>query len=110
MAKLIDSNLQEWEAVRPELTEKVTGKVQLDGPTRMVLTRVRPGGMFRPHRDNYRHLFHILSGRGLFRVDAREYELSAGMTLQVEAGALHSYENRGQQDLLLISLNLSRQG
>jgi hypothetical protein len=32
------------------------------------------------------------------------------MTLQVEAGALHSYENRGQQDLLLISLNLPRQG
>ena len=106
MAKLTDANLQVWKPVRPELTEKVTGKLQLDGPTKMVLTRVEPGGMFRPHRDKYRHLFHVLCGQGLFGVDDAVYRLSAGMSLQIEAGELHGYENCGTEELLLISLNL----
>ena len=106
MAVLIDSKGQEWQPVRPELTEGVTGKLQLDGPCRAVLTRVAVGGLFRPHRDDYRHLFHVLSGQGVFRVEKDVYQLSAGMTLLIEAGEFHGYENCATEELLLMSLNL----
>ena len=106
MAKLIDSNSGEWQPVRPELTSGITGKLLLDGTTKMVLTRVAPGGVFRPHRDSYGHLFHILSGQALAMVEAQEYRLAAGMSLQVDAGELHGYENCGEEELLLVSLNL----
>ena len=106
MAKLIDSRVQDWQPVRPELTSGVTGKLLLDGATKMVLTKVEQGGVFRRHRDNYGHLFHILAGEGVMWVDAQKYQLCAGMSLQVDAGELHGYENGGVDELLLISLNL----
>lgn len=106
MAKWIGDAQQPWQTVRPGLTRGVSGKLLLDGSTRIVLTRVAPGGMFRAHRDRYGHVFHILSGRGVAQVEAGEYPLAAGMTLQIEAGELHSYENHGDEDLLLISVNL----
>ena len=106
MAKLIDPRAADWQPVRPELTTGITGKLLLDGATKVVLTRVAPGGIFRPHRDSYGHLFHILSGQVLARVEAQEYRLSAGMSLQVDVGELHGYENCGTAELLLISLNL----
>lgn len=106
MAQLIDTNNQAWQPIRPELTTGIAGKLLLEGPMKMVLTRVEPGGFFRPHRDNYSHLFHILSGQALARVEAKEYLLLAGFSLQVEAGERHEYENNGQQELLLLSINL----
>ena len=106
MAKLIKTAQQSWQAVRPELTTGVSGKVLLDLPVKMVLTKLEPGGVFRPHRDSYGHLFHILSGTGLARVDDHEYPLTAGVVLQVDAGELHGYENCGVGELLLISVNL----
>ncbi len=106
MAKVIDSRSSAWQPVRPELTTGVTGKLLFDGATKMVLTKVEPGGVFRPHSDCYGHLFHILSGQALAKVEAQEYRLAAGMSLQVDAGELHGYENCGQEELLLISLNL----
>jgi len=106
MAIWTDSTQQAWQPIRPELTNGVSGKLLLDGATKMVLTRLEPGGSFRPHRDSYGHLFHILAGSGRFRVEEQEQQLSAGMTLQVEAGELHGYENCAAEQLLLISLNL----
>jgi quercetin dioxygenase-like cupin family protein len=106
MSKLIDPRAADWQPVRPELTAGITGKLLLDGATKVMLTRVAPGGVFRPHRDNYGHLFHILSGQALAKVEAQEYRLAAGMALQVDAGELHGYENCGEEELLLVSLNL----
>jgi len=105
MGRPIDTNAQEWLPVRPELTTGVSGKVLQDKPMKMVLTRVEAGGIFRPHRDKYNHLFHILSGKGVFEVQGEEYELGAGMTLQIQAGSQHGYRNCGSEELLLISVN-----
>jgi quercetin dioxygenase-like cupin family protein len=106
MTRLIDTQAQAWQPVRPELTSGVSGLLLLDGPVRMVLTRVAPGGIFRLHRDQYGHLFHLLAGAGRFRVEGEEYPLGAGMVLQLQAGELHGYENSGEEDLLLLSVNL----
>lgn len=106
MVEPSDSKQQDWQPVRPELTSGICGKVLQDGPTKTVLTKVAPGGVFRPHQDKYGHLFHILSGEGIFEVQGEEHRLSAGMTLQIQAGSLHGYRNCGQEDLLLVSANL----
>jgi len=106
MTRLLDTNLSDWCPVRPELTNGVSGFALLDGTTKMVLTEVVPEGSFRPHRDRYGHLFHVISGEGHFTVEGMEYPLSAGMALRVQAGELHGYKNIGTEKLLLLSVNI----
>ena len=108
MSRFIDTNDQDWQAVRPELTRGVSGKLLRDGATRIVLTRVVPGGLFPPHRDSYAHLFHFLSGVGVAQLGEQRIEVGSGICLQIDAGELHGYENSGEEDLLLISVNLSQ--
>jgi len=106
MSQLIDTNRQDWQPVRPEFTQGVWGKALLDGATKIVLTRVEPGGVFPPHRDRHGHLFHVLSGVGLVQLGEHWVEVGTGICLQIAAGELHGYENTGSEDLLLISANL----
>ena len=105
MSKSKPTDHPDWQPVRPDLTSGVIGKLLHEDPMKTVLTRVDPGGFFRPHRDHYGHLFHILSGEGMFSVEGEDYHLTAGMSLQIQAGALHGYENCGKEELLLISVN-----
>ena len=106
MARVIDTNNLDWTPVRPALTSAVSGKLLCDGATRIVLTRVAPGGCFKPHRDAYAHLFHFLAGSGVVRIEDQRIAIGEGICVQVAAGELHSYENTGQEDLLLVSVNL----
>ena len=95
-----------WTPVRPALTDGVFGRTMLDTGTKVVLTRVEPGGGFAPHVDPYGHLMYILSGSGLAISGCNEYPLAPGLVLQIPAGEEHSYHNTGSDQLLLISLNL----
>jgi quercetin dioxygenase-like cupin family protein len=95
-----------WEPVRPALTSGIFGKTLLDTGTKMVLTRVEPGGEFAGHVDPYGHLFYVLSGEGLALSGDREYPLKPGTVLQIPAGENHSYRNTGSEHLVLLSLNL----
>jgi quercetin dioxygenase-like cupin family protein len=95
-----------WEPVRPALTSGVFGRTMLDTGTKMVFTRVEPGGEFAPHVDPYAHLFYVLSGCGIALSAGSEYQLTPGLVLQIPAGEKHSYRNTGAELLVLISLNL----
>jgi len=96
----------EWETVRPEIARGVCGKTLLDGKVKAVLTRVVPGGKFATHRDKYAHLFYFLSGAGTISIGAKEFAAHAGVVAQIDAGEDHAYENAGNEDLVLISLNI----
>lgn len=109
MAEFLDDDSLAWQPVRPEITQGVSGKVLLAGPTRAVLTRVEPGGRFMPHRDSYGHLFYILAGHGEVSAGAERRAVGPGAVVRIGAGELHGYENTGESDLLLISLNLPAQ-
>lgn len=110
MARMIkDSNI-DWSPVRPELTQGVEGKLLLDGATKIVLTRIASGGKFRVHRDPYGHLFHILTGRARVQVGGAFYDLDPGEGVRIAPGELHGYENRGDKEMLLISVNLPTDG
>lgn len=106
MSEFFDVADLNWQPVRPNITHDVFGKNLFDGKTKVVLTRVAPGGKFKTHRDNYAHLFYFLSGTGVVQVEKKNFDVRAGTAVQIQAGQTHAYENIGADDLVLISLNL----
>jgi len=65
-----------------------------------------PGGHFNTHRDPYAHLFYCLSGSGLVTVAGEQMPLVKGSCIEIEAGVDHAYYNNGDDELMLISMNL----
>ncbi|MCL5952679.1 MAG: cupin domain-containing protein [Chloroflexi bacterium] len=110
MGNVFDASQQEWQLVRPEVTQQVFGKTLLSDEVKVVLTRVAPGGRFSMHKDSYSHLFYFLGGEGLVRVGDNQHSVRAGHTVQIAAGEAHAYENTGTDDLMLISINLPGPG
>ena len=110
MSEIFDAADLAWQPVRPNITHDVFGKNLLDGKTKVVLTRVAPGGKFKTHRDNYAHLFYFLSGTGVVQVEEKKFDAHAGIVVQISAGQLHEYENVGADDLVLVSMNLPTDG
>jgi quercetin dioxygenase-like cupin family protein len=110
MNHLFNLSNREWKPVRPEITTGVFGKAMLEGDLKAVLTRVEPGGKFRMHTDTYGHLFYFLSGEGTVWVAGEKTEARRGVVAQVDAGVAHAYENTGQEDLVLVSLNIPQGG
>ena len=106
MNALFDLAPLPWKPVRPEVTAGSTGKAMLDGPLKVVLTRVEPGGRFSPHVDAYAHLFYFLSGQGAVWMGGERSEARPGVVAQIDAGVEHAYENTGQEDLVLVSMNI----
>ncbi len=99
----------DWQPVRPQLTRGVFGKTIFDGDVKVVLTRVEPGGKFAKHRDDYGHIFYFLSGEGIVTVADSRFDARPDLLVRVTAGELHSYENTGAQDLILLSLNIQHE-
>ncbi|HTZ18788.1 MAG TPA: cupin domain-containing protein [Dissulfurispiraceae bacterium] len=106
MSRVFDVNSTAWQPVRPDVAESVFGRTLLDGNVKTVLTRVAPGGKFKLHKDNYAHLFYFLSGEGVLKIGEERFDITPGLTASVNAGDLHGYENTGDSDLMLLSLNL----
>ena len=106
MGEAFDVVSLEWQPIRPDVARKVYGKSLLTDGVKVILTRVDVGGKFDKHQDNYGHLFYFLSGNGIVRVQDKCFKVVPGMTVRVTAGEPHSYENTGNQDLVLISVNI----
>jgi quercetin dioxygenase-like cupin family protein len=95
-----------WKPVRPDTARGIQGKDLLEGKTKIVLTRVEQGGKFASHTDGYGHLFYFLAGEGVVRVEGQDIKAGPGTVVRVAAGEEHSYENTGQDFLVLISANI----
>lgn len=108
MSEVFQITALEWQPVRPDVARGVYGKTLLANGVKLVLTRVEPGGTFATHRDDYGHLFYFLSGEGRVWVQEKEYEARVGLVVLVAAGESHAYKNTGDQDLLLISVNVPK--
>jgi quercetin dioxygenase-like cupin family protein len=106
MVKVFEVKDLEWEPVRPAITQDVFGKALLSENVKVVLTRVAPGGKFKLHHDNYAHLFYFVRGEGSVQVGDEQFAARPGMVVQIAAGEEHSYGNAGNEDLVLLSLNL----
>lgn len=106
MGEVFDTASLEWEPVRPDVASGVYGKTLLADGIKIALTRVTVNGKFDMHQDNYGHLFYFLSGEGLVSVEDKQYQAVSGLVVRVAAGEAHAYENKGNQDLMLISVNI----
>lgn len=106
MDRFIEIESLAWQPVRPDVAQGVFGRTILDGGTKMVVTRVEPGGSFAPHRDSYGHLFYFLAGSGVVGAGKEETPAKPGLVVRVAAGEMHWYRNTGIEDLVLISVNI----
>lgn len=106
MGRRADDDAAEWKPVRPDVAHGVVGKTLFDGAVKVTIMRVRPGGAFTTHRDAWGHLFHFLSGVGQLRIGEESLEVRPDVTVRVSPGEAHSYGNTGEEDLVLVSLNL----
>ena len=106
MGEVFDTASLEWETVRPDVAHEVYGKTLLANGVKLVLTRVAVGGRFDMHQDNYGHLFYFLSGEGLVWVQDKRFKTLPGLVVRVTTNEPHAYENTGNQDLMLISVNI----
>ena len=106
MAEFIELDDLDALPLRPELAIGVLGQVLLEGPVRVVLTRVEPGGTFTGHRDAYGHLFLTLEGCGEVFGDFGRRTLDRGRLVRIEAGEVHGYANPGSATWVLLTFNL----
>jgi quercetin dioxygenase-like cupin family protein len=104
-----DVSDEDWSLIRRELTEGIKGLTLLHTKSqevKLTLTRVEPRGTFRLHSDSYHHLFYCISGTGHATIANQTYELKAGRVLEVPSGIEHSYENTGDEILVLLTVNI----
>ena len=106
MDRFVETESLEWRPVRPDAAQKVFGRTILEGGTKIVVTRVEPGGSFAPHCDGYDHLLYFLAGSGVVGVGKEEAPARPGLAVRVAAGEEHWYRNTGNEDLVLISANI----
>jgi quercetin dioxygenase-like cupin family protein len=108
MSNVFNVETLEWQLTRPDVADGVYAKELLaNSGIKMTLTRVKPGGNFKSHQDSYGHLFYFLSGEGTLSVLNKQYGIMPGLVVHIDAGDSHSYMNTGNQDLMLISTNIT---
>jgi quercetin dioxygenase-like cupin family protein len=105
-SEAFDLDSIEWKPVRQDVADGVYGKTVLDEFIKIVHTRVKPGGGFSPHEDSYAHLLYFLSGSGIVGVGKQRLHARTGLVVHISAGEEHFYQNTGDDDLILISLNI----
>lgn len=66
-----------------------------------------PGRGPGPHRHPYDEVQFIREGRGLYKVDGREFEAGAGDILVIKAGEVHQFRAIGDQPLVQVDIHLS---
>jgi quercetin dioxygenase-like cupin family protein len=71
------------------------------------LLRAMPGNGPGPHRHPYDEVQFVREGRGLYIVEGREFEVSAGDILVIKAGEVHSFRCIGDAPLVQVDVHLS---
>jgi quercetin dioxygenase-like cupin family protein len=75
------------------------------GRTQVALTRVRAGGEYATHVDDYAQIFCVVEGRGEGQVDGERVVLQPGVIMRTEAGEPHSLHAADDQPLLVLVVN-----
>ena len=66
-----------------------------------------PGRGPGPHRHPYDEVQFVRSGRGLWRVEGREFEAGTGDILVIKAGEVHGFRCIGEEPLVQVDVHLS---
>jgi mannose-6-phosphate isomerase-like protein (cupin superfamily) len=100
----------QWEALRKDVTKGVYAMSLLQAvhqEVKAAVIRVSPGGEFPLHKDPYHHIFYFLKGTGEGFMGDDTFAIAQGLVAEIPAGTLHAYKNTGQEELVLIALNIT---
>ena len=85
--------------------ERVGRTLVKDGPLRLTLVAVGPGGAMEPHRAEGPIAVHVLEGEIVFEAEGQSWTLGAGELLALEHGIPHAVRSeRGGVFLLTVVL------
>jgi quercetin dioxygenase-like cupin family protein len=99
----------DWKAIRPDLTKGIVGKGLIPRGTKdidVTVTRVEPGGEFSLHRDPYHHVLYVFQGHGEVRFGEDVHPIGPGTIVEVPAGEVHAYRNKGDKEMILLTINI----
>jgi quercetin dioxygenase-like cupin family protein len=99
----------DWKRIRQELTKGIVGKALVPKGTKdidVTVTRVEPGGEFSLHVDPYHHVFYIFQGEGEVLLGEDVHPLGPQTVVDVPAGEVHAYRNKGDMEMILLTLNI----
>ncbi len=103
---LVDEDLQ---TVREDITSGVHGLPivpMLNSGVKVTLTRVKPGGEFPLHKDEYHHVLYFISGRGVGWLENEEYQIKPRRAVHISAGTFHGYRNDSAEPMMLLTINI----
>jgi quercetin dioxygenase-like cupin family protein len=103
----------ELRTVHDELakTERRIGRTLVkDGPLRVTLVGLNPGGELRPHRAEGPITVHVLEGELEFEAGEKRWPLTAGSLLALDAGITHSVRSERGGVFLLTVVHGERDG
>lgn len=101
--------VSDWKLIRPEFTTGIEGKALVPKGTKdidVTVTRVEPGGEFSLHVDPYHHVFYIFQGEGEVRLGEDLYPIGPETVVEVPAGEVHAYRNKGDTEMILLTVNI----
>ena len=107
--RVYDIEKSDFNTTRREITTGVSGYSLLPQDSlvsKLILTRVQPGGVFHKHRDSYHHLFYFIKGEGEIILSDETYEIKPGRVVEVPAGETHGYKNTAEDEMLLLTINI----
>jgi len=55
-----------------------------------------------PHPHDHDEVYYVVSGRGLYLLDGKSYEVAAGDAMLTRPGSIHGIQQRGDEDLVLL--------
>lgn len=76
------------------------------GRTRLSLTRIRPGGTFGPHIDDYKHVFCVSEGQGEVMVGKERRKIVPGDVVFTDVGEPHGLWADPDAELVLVTANI----
>jgi quercetin dioxygenase-like cupin family protein len=56
------------------------------------------------HKHDWEHLNFFIKGKGIVKVDGKEYEVKPGDTVRIAPNELHQYKNAGEENFEFICL------
>ncbi|HME44477.1 MAG TPA: cupin domain-containing protein [Syntrophorhabdales bacterium] len=108
--RIYELNESDWEPLRKDMTTGIVASPLVPPGTPIIntmLVRVAPGGEFAAHRDPYHHIFYFLQGHGEGWVAEEAYPIKGGVVAAIPAGVVHGYRNLAEEEMVLITLNIT---
>lgn len=90
-------------------TGMMTARLFMDADGKIIPCRVHPGGSIGEHKhETSDDINYVISGNGKAVCDGQEEVLAAGYCHVCKKGSIHSIENTGDEDLVLLTVVVER--